>query len=359
MKILNILVTKVAANGIWTVVTELAERQIELGHEVRICNLMSQSDAHSEQVPEVSLKNLTNYIENERPDIVIFHSIYYFKYLKIARFLRKQKIPYLIELHGALSKENYQKGKYKKWLANLLFYRKFIKKSAGIIYLNEEEFSHSLVRTMHPSKIIIPNGCNAFDTKRIESVDTKFRVLYIGRIAIKHKGLDVLLEGIKALGKYHEACDIKFDFYGTGHAEDIRIFEEGISQVRNLAEYHGAVYGKDKEIVFDSHDILILTSRFEGMPMVVLEALSRGLPCLVTPNTNMAKIVTENNCGWVTELDKDEICKTILKAKHEMLHNSAQYRERALSTSKMYTWDNIAKIAIEEYQQVVDEVTTK
>ena len=35
-------------------------------------------------------------------------------------------------------------------------------------------------------------------------------------------------------------------------------------------------------------DLFIHTFRFEGHPIAVLEALSYGIPCLLTPGTNMA-----------------------------------------------------------------------
>ena len=41
----------------------------------------------------------------------------------------------------------------------------------------------------------------------------------------------------------------------------------------------------------DKH-IYILTSRYEGMPLTVLEALSCGCPCLITSQTNMEDLIS-------------------------------------------------------------------
>lgn len=56
-------------------------------------------------------------------------------------------------------KENYKKGKFKKYIANLLFFNKFLKGAKSVIYLNQGEYSNSLVKSINPRSVIIPNGC--------------------------------------------------------------------------------------------------------------------------------------------------------------------------------------------------------
>ena len=53
--------------------------------------------------------------------------------------------------------------------------------------------------------------------------------------------------------------------------------------------------------------IFVLTSRFEGHPMGLIEALSYGLPSLVTTGTNMAKEIESNNAGWIAETEIESI----------------------------------------------------
>ena len=61
---------------------------------------------------------------------------------------------------------------------------------------------------------------------------------------------------------------------------------------------HDPVYGDAKCKVLSDADLFCLTSRFEGHPIAVLEALSYGLPCLLTPGTNMAREVSVGKAGW-------------------------------------------------------------
>lgn len=45
--------------------------------------------------------------------------------------------------------------------------------------------------------------------------------------------------------------------------------------------------------------------------MSILEAMSYGIPCMVTPGTNMDKEVLEANAGWVVELSEESIANGI------------------------------------------------
>ena len=58
-------------------------------------------------------------------------------------------------------------------------------------------------------------------------------------------------------------------------------------------------------------DMFILTSRHEGFPMSILEALSYGLPVLITKGTNMTDLVHKASAGWTCETDPIEIAKTL------------------------------------------------
>ncbi len=103
---------------------------------------------------------------------------------------------------------------------------------------------------------------------------------------------------------------------------------------------------KEKESVFEESNIMILTSRYEGFPITVLEALSYGNPCIVTNGTNVRKMIEANNIGWGTEYDK--ISETILKAIEDYKNNPASYVKNTRDFVKEnYSWSEISKLSIE------------
>src|SRR5205823_5827479 len=107
-------------------------------------------------------------------------------------------------------------------------------------------------------------------------------------------------------------------------------------------EYKGVVRGAEKERAFDSFDIFVHTSRYEGMPGAVLEAMARGIPCLVTPGTNMKKTIVDCKGGWTCDLSVEAIAEALLsiaRNPEEILHKGASAKQYALDH---LLWSKIA-----------------
>ena len=89
---------------------------------------------------------------------------------------------------------------------------------------------------------------------------------------------------------------------------------------------------------------MLLTSRYEGFPMTILEAWSYGNPCLVTPGTNVADEIAINNLGWTVNLTADSIADGIKKALKDYSVSRADYVSRCKEyVCKNYSWKIIAK----------------
>lgn len=344
MKILHIAPIGKLQQGIGTVLENLVPLQVKMGNDVRII-----SPRDNESYPSLAIKRVSSksdfliYIENWMPDIVQFHSVYWKEYLAIYPVLLEKKIPYAIQLHGALSQENYKKNKWKKWLANTLYFNRFIKNATGIIYLSDKEKELSLVPEINNKSYIIPNGCE----KPIFSVNTTtphdvLDFVYIGRLALEHKGLDKLVAAIGMLKAKGVTC-CHFSFYGNPKDADAQVFQQMLTPYKGFADFYGGIYGDDKYKRLHEADMFIQTSRFEGLPMGVLEALSYGIPCILTPGTNLAEIVADAKAGWKTDLNADAIADTIVRAVIEYRENYQSYRNNAINLSHEYDWDAIAK----------------
>lgn len=123
--------------------------------------------------------------------------------------------------------------------------------------------------------------------------------------------------------------------------------------MEDLIEYKGGIYGDEKERRLREADLFILTSRYEGMPMGVLEALSYGIPCILTPGTNMADEIDDVKAGWVSPLDASQIARTIKKAVEEYREGPDQFKANAYNLSKDYYWEKIARDSVHSYQSVL------
>ncbi|WP_305373324.1 hypothetical protein [Photobacterium leiognathi] len=108
--------------------------------------------------------NIKEFIKNEMPDLVIFHSLYKLNNLKIYPLLKSLNIKYAIRPHGSLSRAVFKKNLLKKTFFNLLFFNRFIKNASGIIFLSKGEMKQSFFR--NGKNIFLPN---MIDIKILES----------------------------------------------------------------------------------------------------------------------------------------------------------------------------------------------
>lgn len=358
MRIIHIGNVNRIANGVGQVISKLAAAQRQLGHEVITLTAIVKHDELPEFTEIHSKNDFCQLIESFRPDIFIFHSLYKFEYIKFYPFLVKRNIPYLITLHGALSLENYRNNHLKKWLANQFFFKKFLKKARTIIYLNKAEKEKSIVPLINPRSAVIPNGCTIntslnFIEESAHSENKPLRILYIGRIDIYHKALDILTDSIKSYLINKDNPETDFIFYGIGDKREIQSFESMLSPPNRNIRFLGGIYGEEKDNAYRQADIFILTSKSEGMPMGILEALSFGLPCIVTPNTNMADIIKKYDCGWVVDCDKESVLYGLEKAVKDYQARPVALQKNALEASKHFSWHSIALKSIELYKEFI------
>lgn len=120
---------------------------------------------------------------------------------------------------------------------------------------------------------VIPNAAMKLSDKRSDCMSR--RVLAIGRLDYQ-KGFDRLLDVWARVMRHQDLRDWRLDIYGQGEWHDylIHLTETlGIGEsvminrpVQNIAD------------VYTSGSILAMTSNYEGFPMVMIEAMSSGLP---------------------------------------------------------------------------------
>lgn len=353
MRVFHICNLRNNCNGIYTVLEALSTEQQKLGNSISVLNI-NKIKFDSDLFIQCDINATITKIKDEHPDVVIFHGIYYFELLPISSFLRKHNIPYFVELHGAMSIENMRKSKIKKTISNYLFLNKVIRKACGIIYLNEQELNNSTVRDLNHTHLIIPNGCYPTG-HRLAYRDNTVNITFIGRIDIHHKGLDILIDAITEIQDFLQEKKVHFSFYGNGGDKQIQWLKNEISRLGNIADYYGPVYGDDKKSAFTNTDIFIHTSRYEGFPMAILEALSYGIPCIVTPGVNVTDIIEKNDCGWVTDLDLHSISQAIIKAVNDNDIHRNQIIDNAVNASEQYLWSSIAKYSITKYSEFISE----
>lgn len=122
------------------------------------------------------------------------------------------------------------------------------------------------------------------------------RLVYVGKIMLDgQKNLRELFQGIKAYqGKIH------LDLFGADTSDgEVEKFVEKIG-IKDKCTFHGWIRNPWENILSEVHpNALVLTSHYEGLPMVMIEAMSRGIPCLVADFSGYEDIINVGKNGLV------------------------------------------------------------
>lgn len=294
-----------------------------------------------------------------KPDIVIFHEVYKPKYIKIYKFCLKNNIPYIIIPHGCLTERAQNNKKIKKIIGNLLLFNSFLKNAKFIQYLSENEYNMSKFKKN--MFFILGNGVENIpnNNKYIESKKNinEFNMIYIGRYDYLIKGLDQLILACSLIKEEMVKKKIKINLYGDGEeSSKIKILKNiNNNDLKDLISFNGPIYGKEKKEQLIKNDVFIQVSRTEGQPLGVMEAMTLGMPLLISKSTGFGEIVKKNNCGIVTECDAKFISESIIKM-YDKKNNMTELSKNSYNYSREnFSWENISDLSIKKYISIVKE----
>jgi glycosyltransferase involved in cell wall biosynthesis len=125
---------------------------------------------------------------------------------------------------------------------------------------------------------------------------------FVGRLEVVSKGQDVLLQ-VLGLPHWRER-KVRLSLFGGGpHERCLRRIAQQL-QLTNV-DFRGQ--SDDVEGIWAEHHALVLPSRFEGMPLVVVEAMLCGRPCVVTDVGGNRELVRDGINGFMAKAPTVEL----------------------------------------------------
>lgn len=290
-----------------------------------------------------------------KPDLVVFESFYYLDDVLHSWECRIRKIPYVITARGALTWQGQAQKRVKKMIANRIMFRSMVTHAASIQYLTKQECTDSGI-DWNKKYFIIPNGTFQHENLMVgpKKKSNVINGVYIGRFDPYQKGLDLLLKAVEIRKELLRSKSVTISLYGPermGFRQDYkkRIAEKNLEDILVVKE---GVFGEDKVKVLCEANFFIMTSRYEGMPMSMIEAMSYGLPCFVTKGTNLSDEIKKHKAGWECDTSIEGIVNGFDDLARD-IDDLAEYGQNSLKLSKKYDWDVIGRRTHDKYREIV------
>lgn len=166
--------------------------------------------------------------------------------------------------------------------------------------------------------------------KSLESpYNNEFNIVTVARIENQQKRIDRIIESC-AIIKESGIKNFKWTIVGDGPDLDNLIQMAKSKDVLDVVHFVGR---KSNPIPYIQYaDVFVQTSEYEAYSMVIIEALSLGIPCICTNYDSVTDIITDNYNGWIVKKDIKYISNKVIHLikNKELLKN---VKENCLSSS--------------------------
>ena len=368
MEIIHIILGKAHTNkmnGVNKVVNSLAIHQTELGHKVTVWGI-TKNPVHNyvDRVYSTCLfkrnhdflipKGMVDAINELEPGVVFhFHGGFIPVFFLISQELTKKGFEYLFTPHGSYNQVAMKRNFWKKRLFIFLFENKLVANAKSVHFIGESEIEGAQKLFSLSNFCLIPNGQET-SSIFIPSINAEDNLVvgFCGRLDIQTKGLDLLFKGFAKYVENTAKTDAELWIIGDGpEAIVLKKLAQDLG-IQTQVKFLGSIYDQEKMDVIKRLDFMMLTSRNEGLPGVVLEAASIGVPSIVSKETNMKSYVNTYNAGLVLEQNTPDFISESLNIANQIKAQS-KMRQLKIGAYKMvvdaFNWKSIANRLVLEY----------
>ena len=203
-----------------------------------------------------------------------------------------------------------------------------------VLYQYDAQQYHFPTKVIYNPLTLMPGKISTGNSKKF---------LAVGRFSRLHKGFDLLIEAFRIFAK--ENLEWTLDIVGEGVEETI--YRKLIKDYQLENRIHIHPFTNHIQEYYSAAQVYILSSRWEGMPLVLMEAMSHGLP-IISSDLAVCQEIMGDFGMFFSVGDVKGMARQMLQAtKMEWQEKSKQ----ALQIASQFNIDTI----INQWKQVIDE----
>jgi len=234
--------------------------------------------------------------------------------------------------------EKYLKSFFKKLIFTIFF------KMADCVIVNSIDFKKSLKKYLGVNSKVIYNPIKTKKYKKKKFFKKKLNIINVGRLTEQKNQLFLL----EALSKLEKKFKWTLKIVGRGNLEKkIRLFikKNSLSKKVELLGYkNDAIYEISKS------DLFILSSIYEGLPNVLIEAQLTGTPIISTDcRTGPREILMDGKLGELVKINNET--QLLNKIKNFYFNKKTLYNKASLAKKYLYRFDY--KTNCESYKNLI------
>lgn len=260
--------------------------------------------------------------------------------------------PHGLEFYQALSFTDKFKAIPFKFVFGYLF-----SKAVKVVSLGGRltQLLRSNIKNNNNKIVVLPNAINLPSQKfeRTAFGQRPLKLLFVGRFAA-NKGIHILMDAATQLNNGGYKNEIEFHLVGKGP-----LFEHFSTTVKEPnVIFHGFADDDKLNSLYKECDVFVLPTLFEGMPTVVLEAMSYSLPVIVT-DTGATTVMVDSLNGYIIEKSDVKSLKDAISM-YFVLNEQAKKRmaeQSYMRVKEQFTWPVIAQQHLDLFQQMKEQKT--
>jgi len=272
---------------------------------------------------------------------------------EVALFLKqKYKLPYIVLSHGHDIPWAFPKQMLFYHSVTYFWIKKICTESVFNIVLSEElkRMADRLIPNNKSKNIIIDNGFHLQKFKKQFSGHV-LKIIFIGRLAEQKNPL-LFLESIKILK--NKSIPYQIEIYGDGNLRkkmELYIQKEQLEHI----QFKGKTAHQEVIHALEVSDLLISSSKSEGMALAILEALSVGVYVIATDVSGNKKLIQENiNGNLIKQAKAQLIAKKVEDFYYQKFTKNYTYSENYIKQlQEQFSWNKIAC----QYLELLNQAT--